>query len=132
MRGFHPDRVQYDHPDQPDRLKIYRPSTNRGGITENWTRWEGGAIAGLSGFVHAILVTIQNWSDNDQSRVPGYRDRIVHVSFVPLSRLESLGGCREPLAYFGGGGTRQVVMPLSLVRTPKSPVPVMWTSTAPA
>jgi predicted acylesterase/phospholipase RssA len=80
LRGFHPDRAQYDHPDQPEWLKIYRPSTNSGGISESWTRWEDGGLAGLSGFVHAILDTIQNWSDNDQSRVPGYRDRIVHVS----------------------------------------------------
>jgi predicted acylesterase/phospholipase RssA len=80
LRGFHPDRVLYDDPLQPEHLKIYRPATNSGGMAENWTRWQGGGITGLSGFVHSIFDTIQNWSDNDQSRVPGYRDRIVHVS----------------------------------------------------
>src|SRR5215475_13374995 len=30
-------------------------------------------------FVHAILVTMQNWADSMQGHVPGYRDRIVAV-----------------------------------------------------
>ena len=30
--------------------------------------------------MRAILDTMQNWVDNTQTRVPGYRDRIVHIS----------------------------------------------------
>lgn len=35
--------------------------------------------SGLFGFVGAILDTLQNWSDEGQSTLPGYRDRIVEV-----------------------------------------------------
>lgn len=80
LRDFHPDRVQFDSPAQPEKEKIFRPHSNSGGISESWTRWEGGGVGALSGFVHAILDTIQNWSDNDQTRVPGFRDRTAHVS----------------------------------------------------
>jgi hypothetical protein len=80
LRGYHPDRVEFDSPDQPEREKIFRPRTNSGGMSESWMRWEGGGVGALAGFVHAILDTIQNWNDNDQTRIPGYRDRIVHVS----------------------------------------------------
>jgi hypothetical protein len=33
----------------------------------------------LPGFLSAIVDTMQNWNDNLQSQVPGFRDRIVHV-----------------------------------------------------
>lgn len=34
---------------------------------------------GVGGFLWSIIRTMQNWRDNEQSRVPGYRDRIVHI-----------------------------------------------------
>jgi hypothetical protein len=34
----------------------------------------------LTGFLGAILHTMQNWSDNTQIGLPGFRDRIAHVS----------------------------------------------------
>ena len=30
-------------------------------------------------FAKTILYTMQNWVDNAQMRLPGYRDRVVHV-----------------------------------------------------
>jgi hypothetical protein len=38
-----------------------------------------GEINGFLEFGAAILDTMQNWMDNAQTRVPGYRDRIVLV-----------------------------------------------------
>ena len=38
------------------------------------------ALAEMSGFVFGIIGTMQNWRDLLQSRAPGQRDRIVHVS----------------------------------------------------
>jgi hypothetical protein len=37
----------------------------------------------VGGFFGAILDTLQNWSDNGQSMLPGYRDRIVEVRIAP-------------------------------------------------
>jgi predicted acylesterase/phospholipase RssA len=77
LRPFHPD-----HPPQQDEAKnIWMPSTNRGGQREWWTRWEDRPpTVQLVAFGRSILDTMQNWMDNSQSRVPGYRDRVVHVS----------------------------------------------------
>ena len=77
LRPFHPD-----YPPQQDEDKnIWMPSSNRGGQREWWTRWEDRPPAGrLIGFGRSILDTMQNWMDNSQTRVPGYRDRVVHVS----------------------------------------------------
>lgn len=38
------------------------------------------ALAEISGFLFGIVSTMQNWRDLLQSRAPGQRDRIVHVS----------------------------------------------------
>jgi hypothetical protein len=77
LRPFHPD-----HPKQSqERDNIWMPKTNYGGQREWWTRWDKAAGFGrLTGFLHAIADTMQNWSDNSQLRIPGYRDRVVHVS----------------------------------------------------
>jgi hypothetical protein len=57
------------------------PKTNYGGQREWWTRWNQATGFGrLTGFLHAIADTMQNWSDNTQLRVPGYRVRVIHVS----------------------------------------------------
>jgi predicted acylesterase/phospholipase RssA len=77
LRPFHPD-----HPPQQDEGEnVWMPPSNRGGLREWWTRWEDRPPAGrLVAFLRSILDTMQNWMDNAQSRVPGYRDRVVHVS----------------------------------------------------
>jgi hypothetical protein len=36
-------------------------------------------IEALPSFVKAIVETMQNWVDNTQMRLPGYRDRVIHV-----------------------------------------------------
>lgn len=71
LRPFHPR-----YPKRPDeRENVFLPQSNRSGILGWWTRWDG-----LGGFLGAIKNAMQNWVDNDQLPVPGYRDRVVHVS----------------------------------------------------
>jgi predicted acylesterase/phospholipase RssA len=53
---------------------IWAPMTNDQGAVPRWA-----AITGLVGFGKAIADTMQNWMDNSQTKVPGYRDRIVLV-----------------------------------------------------
>jgi predicted acylesterase/phospholipase RssA len=101
LRGFHPDRTDYDDDDQPEVEKIWRPLTNGSGQGAWWTRWNESGRGALLGFAGAIADTMQNWSDNDQTRVPGYRDRVVHVSHgkaegglnlaMPADRIQRLG-----------------------------------------
>src|SRR5688500_16302680 len=57
------------------------PYNNRGGVNEYWTPL-GDARGGLSALslLGASIHTMQNWNDNMQARVPGFRDRIVHIS----------------------------------------------------
>lgn len=40
-------------------------------------------IGGMFGFAHAIADTMQNWVDNTQLTMPGYRDRVVEIRHQP-------------------------------------------------
>jgi hypothetical protein len=103
LRPFHSD-----YPPQEDEEKnVWMPSSNRGGLREWWMRWEDRPPAGrLVAFGRSILDTMQNWMDNSQSRVPGYRDRVVHVSHT-----EAEGGMNltmpEPVIGRLNGTTRR-------------------------
>jgi predicted acylesterase/phospholipase RssA len=96
------------HPDYP--AGTWLPSTNSPG-TERWTRFDHDATAAhkplpgaaqLFGFLGAIMNAMQNWSDNTQARLPGYRDRIATVSLtkdqgglnlnMPKPRIDLLAG----------------------------------------
>jgi hypothetical protein len=87
------------HPDHPE-TDVRMPQNNRGGILENWNRFDRATTqhgvpmpdsvgptnnGKLAGFLGAIVDTAREWRDNVQMRAPGYRDRIVHVS---LSAVE--------------------------------------------
>lgn len=67
-------------PSGPEGLKIaesenvWSPLQNRQGGVARWSE-----IHDFPEFGAAILDTMQNWMDNAQTRVPGYRDRIVLV-----------------------------------------------------
>jgi predicted acylesterase/phospholipase RssA len=56
------------------RQNIVVPTRATSGILPRWTH-----ISGVIDFGRAILDTMQNWSDNNQARMPGYRDRIISV-----------------------------------------------------
>src|SRR5439155_6495248 len=74
LKQFH-----QDHPDEKDA--VWLPKNTNAGWLPLWTRFEQpGKYGLLSNFLGAILNAMQNWQDNTQARVPGYRDRLVHVS----------------------------------------------------
>lgn len=77
------------HRDYPDR-HVYKVESNSGGQDEWWSEIDeapAGEPSGKGGriarFLVSIIETMQNWSDNTQLKVPGYRDRVVHVSLSP-------------------------------------------------
>ena len=66
-------------PDRTDQ-RVWMPRKNVSGILGPWTRFaDPGKGQPLFGFFGALLNAIQNWSDNAQTILPGYRDRIVHI-----------------------------------------------------
>jgi Patatin-like phospholipase len=83
---------------------------NKDGIIELWNRFDQNFENGrfvpkkpgqkLTSFLSTIIHTMQNWTDSTQSRLPGFRDRIAHVSLsseegglnlnMPPKRIKSL------------------------------------------
>jgi len=67
----------YQQENQSDQCaNVWMPQTNPAGTLETWSRFPENS---LGGFFGAIVNAMQNWQDNMQTRVPGFRDRIVHV-----------------------------------------------------
>ena len=63
---------------------IWMPNDNGGGMQPTWTYFENTATYGkLPAFLSVILNTARSWSDDAQMKVPGYRDRIVHIKLDP-------------------------------------------------
>jgi predicted acylesterase/phospholipase RssA len=61
-------------PDLDQAENVWSPMDNAGGILPRWS-----GIDGVPGFFRALVDTLQNWGDNAQVRVPGYRDRIALI-----------------------------------------------------
>ncbi len=95
---------------------VWSPLQNRQGGVARWSE-----IHDFLGFGAAILDTMQNWMDNAQTRVPGYRDRIVLVKHtkeegglnldMPQDRITALAtrglhAGRFLVRRFSGGGER--------------------------
>lgn len=60
--------------------EVVMPETNDDGVAERFHRFQK---AGLFGFFRAIFDAMQNWQDNTQARLPGFRDRVAHVCLGP-------------------------------------------------
>ncbi len=67
------------HPDLPD-VEVWMPRSNRERGIALWNRFDREGRTLLTGFLRAIKDVVQNWMDNEQARIPGYRDRIVHIT----------------------------------------------------
>ena len=80
LRPFHPNNAppegQDPAPDQQEH--VWMPDSHRQGILDWWYRFDGE----LPGFLSQIVRTMQNRVDDTQLGMPGYRDRVVHVSMT--------------------------------------------------
>jgi len=102
LTPFHP-RFAYDPHDETKN--VWLPSTNGEGLTEYWSNPpEGGRISGLFWFLGRIIDTMQNWRDNIQLKVPGYRDRIAQVHLRDEEGGINLTMPREVIAALGARG----------------------------
>jgi predicted acylesterase/phospholipase RssA len=71
------------HPDHPD--PVWFPQEPGEGTLASVTRFNAAAdsTSQLVSFVMSIINTMEDWRDNLQTRMPGYRNRIVHISLKP-------------------------------------------------
>jgi len=69
-------------PDRPKgECRAWLPTRNGGGVQPNWTRLSAkGGLPGTWRLVAAIVNSARNWLNSLQAIVPGFRDRIVHIS----------------------------------------------------
>jgi hypothetical protein len=77
LQEFHPDFPR----SEDERKNSYLVRTAGAGRADTWDRFDEKAsgLSRLAGFVGALINTMYNWADNAQVRVPGYRDRVVHI-----------------------------------------------------
>ena len=75
LRPFHPD-----YPKNPtdESQNVRFPGKPGKNVAPAWA-----PIPNALRFAVTILKTMQNWVDNTQMRLPGYRDRVVHVFLAP-------------------------------------------------
>jgi len=79
--GFNltPFHGRFPHTEE-DALNIWLPNTNGDGLSETWSSpKEQGALGRLSWFLSGVVATMQNWRDNLQLKVPGFRDRVAQI-----------------------------------------------------
>jgi predicted acylesterase/phospholipase RssA len=95
-----------------------------------WTRWEKdpNARTNLGGFLGGILNAAQNWSDNLQATMPGFRERIAHIHLstaegginlnMPEATITTIAGAGEEAAK----GLNELFLRNEL--TPRNPPPL--------
>jgi hypothetical protein len=79
------------------------PLRNQDGLADPFHRFEK---AGVVGFLRAIFDAMQNWQDNAQAKLPGFRDRIAHVCLGPAEGGLNLDMPEAMVKDIAGIGTR--------------------------
>jgi predicted acylesterase/phospholipase RssA len=70
-------------PDPDQSKNVWMPERNDDGRADSWNRFaQESPRSRLAAFLAAIVDTMQNWVNNGQARLPGYRDRIAHVQLT--------------------------------------------------
>jgi hypothetical protein len=100
LKPFHPD-----HRTEAEAVHLSKQA-NRA-RQPIWNRFEHDAgSARVTAFLFAILDTMQNWRDNAQAAVPGYRDRLVHISQSPEEGGLNLNMMPQTIAHLSNRGQR--------------------------
>ena len=74
LAGFEDD----EHPNLDDPAECVRlPAKTEGLAVESWKQPES-----MLGFFLAIKDAAQNWRDNAQARMPGFRERVIHIKLA--------------------------------------------------
>jgi hypothetical protein len=93
-------------PNQPD-LDVWLPKGNDEGVEAEMREMpvEPGFKAVLA-FAHSIIDTMQNWSDNAQTHVPGFRDRVAQVRHTDKEGGLNLNMEKEAIVLMADRGRR--------------------------
>jgi predicted acylesterase/phospholipase RssA len=101
LKPFHPD-----HPD-PDKDRVYLPpplENNKGLKTFIPDLPAEPGLGSVFKFLGSIVNTMQNWRDQVQIGMPGYRDRIVHVCHTDKEGGINLNMEEKIIEALAGGG----------------------------
>lgn len=63
--------------------RVYLPDNNSAGLQKYWKELDDASPLGLFGLLWTMVTTMQNWHDEIQLPMPGYRDRVVQISQKP-------------------------------------------------
>jgi hypothetical protein len=102
--------------------RVVMPQRNQDEIADAFHRFEK---RGLLGFARAIFDAMQNWQDNTQAKMPGFRDRIAHVCLGPGEGGLNLDMPEKKVQDIAGSGTR-VGLLLSRRFAPGSRAKLNW------
>jgi len=102
--------------------RVVMPQRNQDEIADAFHRFEK---RGLLGFARAIFDSMQNWQDNAQSKMPGFRDRIAHVCLGPGEGGLNLDMPEKMVREIAESGTR-VGLLLSRRFAPRSRAKLNW------
>jgi hypothetical protein len=108
---------------------VYLPEGSGGGLLEWWYRYPDDDFGKLKSFGESIVRTMQNHTDEAQMRVPGYRDRVVHVSTSDLEggmNLNMPTPVVNALTARGRAAARRLVA--RFARPPQHPGDLSWDS----
>lgn len=78
--GIQLDSLPHDAPEHEAKDMVLLPHSYDSGYEERWNTFDRqNGYASFSGFLFAVVGTMQNWNDNTLSRMPGVRDRVVRL-----------------------------------------------------
>jgi hypothetical protein len=101
---IYPDTADNEGTDQPD---VVLPTSNNQGWQRSYQSVaDKVALKELGRFLFGLISTTQNWRDLLQSRAPGYRDRIIHISLARSEGGMNLNMPQQTLDDISGKGTR--------------------------
>ena len=120
LAGFEPD----EKPDPADpSASVVDPVPATGRARETWKE-----IGSMSGLFVAIKDAMQNWRDNSQARLPGFRERVIHVKLAGGEGGLNLAMERDKIVELNGRGRHAGVRLVQLFSgTPTEP-PVLTES----
>lgn len=100
LKDPHPDFLE-------EKDFVWLPSSNGAGLQPRWNRFDAGSAARqIGGFVGALIDSMQSWRDNLAARMPGYRNRIVHITQTSDEGGLNLSMPPEAIARLGSRGRR--------------------------
>ena len=115
--------------DPDEANNTWFPRRNNDGIVEWFARIpDGPRWDSLTGFAGLIVNAMQNWVDNTQMRVPGYRDRVAHVLLTETEgglNLNMPADVIEDLVERGRLAARELARRFDPVNVPAG-MPLTW------